>query len=53
VINKQKLLVEKISPGDLENKFSLSKTLGEDSTKKENSSKKPGERKSKMIIAQQ
>ncbi|MEG4495482.1 bifunctional DNA primase/polymerase [Microcoleus sp. D3_18_C4] len=52
-IHKEKLLISKISPGDLENKVSLSKLLGEDSIKKENSSKKPGQGKSKMIIAQQ
>lgn len=38
-IHKEKLLISKISPGDLENKISLSKLLGEDSIKKENFSK--------------
>jgi len=38
-IHKQKLLVLKISPGDLENKFCLSKVVREDSSSKKNSPK--------------
>lgn len=53
VIHKQKLSVSESSPGDLENKFSLSKLSREDSSTTKNNSKKPGGRKSKMIIAQQ
>ncbi|MEG4058920.1 MULTISPECIES: bifunctional DNA primase/polymerase [unclassified Microcoleus] len=46
-IHKQKLLVLKISPGDLENNFSLSKAFEEDFSKKENRQKNQEREKQK------
>jgi hypothetical protein len=53
VIHKQNLLVSKSSPGDLENKFSLSKEENINPSENNNFSKKPGQGHAKTIIAQQ
>jgi hypothetical protein len=53
VIHKQNLLVSKSSPGDLENKFCLSKELDINPEENNKFSKKPGQGKAKTIIAQQ